>query len=252
MSNNLEGWGVIDTPRDNGDGNSFADKESVFLKLTEGDHVVRFVGNPKVIYIAWLEMPNPETGQVQSRKFVVPKDQLARLNSMGLGKQVRKNYAVNVFERGNQEPMKVKILEKGQAIFSEVKAFADKNGINPGGEKAPNFSISVRIPKSNLGKRGTKYSIQPSFGPEFSMVPFTKEEIEFLKRTRLPKEEKDKFPVGQQGQIILDEFYDENREREKLIKALDLLSGINNTESIGSGFASSNSSLGEEISDDIF
>jgi hypothetical protein len=169
----------------------------------DGEHTVRFVGEPKPVDICWVD----------KKKFIVPAEGGYREKLEKLEHEVRTNIAVNVIDRDEKE-LKFKILEKGPSIFEPVitryeKVKVDGKKIHPGGPQGSDWMI---VAKTSSDPRNTKYTVTC-----LERTPFTKEEKELISRGKPENAEqfKDK-PLGQRGLIDLDKIYDEKKAAEKL------------------------------------
>jgi hypothetical protein len=222
------GWGDVKTKSDSpknytkGAGNS-----DLFVKLPVGEHEIRLVGEPHEIYIAWIK--NPETGA--NDKFIVPQKggYIQRLKALGV--EVKKNYATNCFVISDDK-VRLRILEKGPSIFDSFSNWYHhftypkghkKEGqkINPGGVDGPKFLISALDPPGKNSNQRINYSVIA-----LQQTPFTKEQIEVLKREKIDAEKYADLPLGERGKIDLAKYYDEERAEEKLKNMHLELAGI--------------------------
>lgn len=222
------GWGEIktkgDSPKNYKKGGGGSD---LFVKLPEGDHHIRLVGEPHEIHIAWIK--NTETGK--NEKFLVPTKggYLQRLKSLGV--EVRKYFASNCFVQ-EDDKVRLRIIEKGPSIFDSFSNWYQhftypkghkKQGqnINPGGVDGPVFLISAEAPSGKNANQRINYNVIA-----LQQTPFTKEQLEVLKRGKVDTEKYADLPLGERGIIDLSKFYDEEKAEERLKQKLRELAGI--------------------------
>ena len=130
------------------------------IKLTEGKHRLRLVGNIYVFYQHFEPFP-----------VIVPNNQNDPIHQ-STGNYPKKKYAVNAFYRDQDN--KLMILRGGPTIFESVMDWAEDHGANPCGEEdGPDWTLRVKVPGGN--KRQTKYSMS-----DLKKTPLTEEEKEFI------------------------------------------------------------------------
>lgn len=220
------GWGDV---KKNSSPKKYSQVNStdLFVKFTSGKNTVRLVGEPHEIYVCWMR--NTESGK--NEKYIVPKKggYIDRLKSLNL--DVRKYYATNCFVL-EDDVVRLRILEKGPGIFESFYNWysnfkypkGHKNegqNINPGGVDGPNFLIVAETPSGKNQNLRTNYSVMA-----LQQSPFTKEQIEVLKRGKVDVEKYKDLPLGERGAIDLSEYYNEERAEERLKKKLQEISGI--------------------------
>ena len=244
------GWGDVKTKGDSPKNYKKGGASDLFVKLPEGEHTIRLVGEPHETYVAWII--NPETGK--NNKFLVPQKggYLQRLKSLGV--EVRKYYASNCFVLGD-EKVRLCILEKGPAIFDSFSNWYQhftypkghkKEGqhINPGGVDGPNFLIAAELPAGKNQNQRINYNVIA-----LQQTPFTKEQLEILKRGKDDTEKYADLPLGERGIIDLSKFYDEEKAEERLRAKLRELAGIDDDDDKGTEDATVNDA--DENSEDI-
>jgi len=224
------GWGDVskknNTPKNYNKGEGSAD---LFIKLSEGKHTVRLVGAPHAIDIAWIH--NSETDK--DEKFIVPTKGGYHQRLVSLGVKITSSFAVNAFYIGDDK-VRLRILEKGISVFDGFGAWHENftypeghahagEKIDPGGVDGPNFVIVSEVPVGKKASQRASYKVVA-----LQQTPFTKDQIELLKRGRKENAEKYKdLPLGERGAINLKEYYSEERAAERLDKKLKELAGIN-------------------------
>ena len=152
-------------------GNGTERRKAQFMMFKEsGNYEVRFVG----AYVRFLRhwMPFDKKDRIITHKDYKGKDP-----AWNAGFYPRKTFAIHVIDRKDQ---KLKILEKGSQIFEALYRFKTANNINPAGKDAPDFVITVEIPKND--PRATKYSVTA----KAAMSPLTDKELEMIKTEFYP------------------------------------------------------------------
>jgi len=133
-----------------------------FLKLQNGENRVRVVGNPSLIDVHW------EKGLDGQQKKVICPGRGCPVCKVGHAPQAR--YQVQVIDRTDG---KVKILEGGVTIFTQIKECAqDEDFGDP-------TQYDFKIKKEGTG-RETKYSLRPN--PK--KIPLTSEELELVANSK--------------------------------------------------------------------
>lgn len=202
---------------------SSGDVTDIFMRIPDGTHQIRIVGEPRPVYIAWLD---------GGKKVVVPDEPeyIEKVTDV-LDGNIRSNLVVNVIDRADQKERlkegkgtRFKLLEKGPSIFDaiitdyEINTDDDGNPIPPGGKLGHDWTIVAKVPKD---PRQTKYQVVKG-----KQTPFTKEELSVIKRAdkngKNVKEEFKNLPLGERGLIDFDFFYDEEKAK-KIID--DLVNG---------------------------
>ena len=143
-----------------------------YMKLEEGENVVRIMGNPTQFYIHWL------TAQDGSKKKIVsPIDSMAlvgRLEDAGFKRQTR--WIVKVLDRKDDT---FKVLEVGSQIYNGIRGLFN----NPKWGKVTDYDISIM-----RGPKGSQplYSVQPN--PKEKIDPALKGKFtEFNSRVDISK-----------------------------------------------------------------
>jgi len=122
--------------------------KSDFMRLEEGENVVRVMSNPHQHYIHWLTLPDGS-----KKKIVSPIDSMAlvtRLTDAGFRKQPK--WLIKVLDRKDNE---FKLLEVGSQIYNGIKALYN----NTKWGKVTSYDISLM-----RGPKGSQplYSVQPN------------------------------------------------------------------------------------------
>ena len=122
--------------------------KSDFMRLEEGENVVRVMSNPHQHYIHWLALPDGS-----KKKIVSPIDSMAlvtRLTDAGFRKQPK--WLIKVLDRKDNE---FKLLEVGSQIYNGIKALYN----NAKWGKVTSYDISIM-----RGPKGSQplYSVQPN------------------------------------------------------------------------------------------
>jgi hypothetical protein len=99
----------------------------------------------------------------------------------------RKTFAIHVIDRSDTDDAhptgKLKILEKGNSIFSAFADYRKVNDINPAGKDGPDFVIEVTWPDGN--KRQAKYKVTAVAKPS----PWSADEVAMIKEEHVPLKE---------------------------------------------------------------
>tara|TARA_B100000579_G_C22832476_1_gene856789 strand:+ start:1346 stop:1963 length:618 start_codon:yes stop_codon:yes gene_type:complete len=143
-----------------------------YMRLEEGENVVRIMGNPTQFYIHWLT-----TSDGSKKKVVSPIDSMSlvsRLEDAGFRRQTR--WIVKVLDRGDDS---FKVLEVGSQIYNGIRALFN----NPKWGKVTDYDLSiVRGPKGSQ----PLYSVQPN--PKEKIDPALKGKfVEFNSRVDISK-----------------------------------------------------------------
>ncbi len=140
---------------DSGGGSSASD----FMRLDQGENVVRVMGNPTQFYVHWLTCTDNS-----KKKVVSPIDSpelVKRLEDGGFRRQAR--WLVKVLDRSDG---KFKALEIGAQIYNGIRALYNNNKWG----KVTSYDLSVM--------RGS-----PGQQPLYSVTPNPKEELESSMKT---------------------------------------------------------------------
>ena len=132
-----------------------------FMRLEEGENLVRVMGNPVQFYIHWVT-----TNEGAKRKVVSPIDSMAlvqRLEDAGYKRQTR--WMVKVLDRSDEG---FKVLEVGSQIYNGIRALFN----NPKWGKVTGYDISIiRGPKGSQPLYNVtpnpKETIDPSLKSKF-------------------------------------------------------------------------------------
>lgn len=225
-----------------GKGSNNFPSADLYMKVGNGEHQFRIVGEPKPVWNVWFN----------KKKYQVPNipAYLEKVKEL-VDQPVRKNIVVNVIDREDQKKRaengqgpRFKLLEKGSSIFDNIiahyKENLDEDGqrIPPGGPKGQDWKVIAKIPAND--PRNARYQVISK-----KITPFSAEEKKLIARTEkhelvktlLKKEEYDKIveskywekfrdlPLGEKGLIDLDSFYNEERAQKKLDELFAELTG---------------------------
>jgi hypothetical protein len=141
-------WNEADLPSPKSGG------KSDYMRLKEGENVVRIMGNPVQTYIHWVTLPDGT-----QRKIVSPSNSPAlvkKLEEAGFRRQP--NWIIKVLDRSDDE---FKLLEIGNQIYKGIQTLFN----NPKWGKVTGYDISV-----NRGPKGQQ--------PLYSVTPNPKESLE--------------------------------------------------------------------------
>ena len=143
-----------------------------FMRLEEGENLVRVMGNPVQFYIHWVT-----TNEGAKRKVVSPIDSMAlvqRLEDAGYKRQTR--WMVKVLDRSDEG---FKVLEVGSQIYNGIRALFN----NPKWGKVTGYDISIiRGPKGSQ----PLYNVTPN--PKETIDPSLKSKfVEFNTRMDVSK-----------------------------------------------------------------
>lgn len=159
-------WNEADLPSPKGSG------KNDYIRLKEGENVVRIMGNPVQTYIHWLTLPDGS-----QRKIVSPASNPAlvrRLEDAGFRRQP--NWIIKVLDRSDDE---FKLLEVGNQIYKGIQTLYN----NPKWGKVTGYDISI-----NRGPKGQQplYSVTPN--PKESLeTSFKQKFVDFNDRVNIDK-----------------------------------------------------------------
>jgi hypothetical protein len=160
-------WNEADLPSPKSGGG-----KSDYMRLKEGENVVRIMGNPVQTYIHWVTLPDGA-----QRKIVSPSNSPAlvkKLEEAGFRRQP--NWIIKVLDRSDNE---FKLLEIGNQIYKGIQTLFN----NPKWGKVTAYDISV-----NRGPKGQQplYSVTPN--PKESLESsFKQKYIDFNDRINIDK-----------------------------------------------------------------
>ena len=159
-------WNEADLPSPKGSG------KNDYIRLKEGENVVRIMGNPVQTYIHWLTLPDGS-----QRKIVSPSSNPAlvrRLEDAGFRRQP--NWIIKVLDRSDDE---FKLLEVGNQIYKGIQTLYN----NPKWGKVTGYDVSI-----NRGPKGQQplYSVTPN--PKESLeTSFKQKFVDFNDRVNIDK-----------------------------------------------------------------
>lgn len=139
-------WNEADLPSGKG--------KTDFMRLKEGENVVRIMGNPTQSYIHWVTLPDGA-----QRKIVSPTSNQAlvrKLEDAGFRKQP--NWIIKILDRSDNE---FKLLEIGNQIYKGIQMLFN----NQKWGKVTGYDISI-----NRGPKGQQ--------PLYTVTPNPKESLE--------------------------------------------------------------------------
>lgn len=119
-----------------------------YMKLKEGENVVRIMGNPIQTYIHWVTLQDGS-----QRKIVSPTNDpelVAKLERAGFRKQA--NWIIKALDRSDDQ---FKLLEIGNQIYKGIQGLYN----NPKWGKVTAYDVSI-----NRGPKGTQplYTVTPN------------------------------------------------------------------------------------------
>lgn len=153
-------------------GTNSSSGRSDFMKLKEGENVVRIMGNPIQYYSHWIDTPDG-----QKRKIVSPIDNpelIRKLEDAGFKRKPQ--WIVKVLDRSDET---FKILEIGSQVYNGVKALF--NNLKWG--KVTGYDVSIM-----RGKPGSQplYTVTPN--PKETLdTSFKQKFTEFNDRVNIDK-----------------------------------------------------------------
>jgi hypothetical protein len=160
-------WNEADLPSPKSGGG-----KNDYMRLKEGENVVRIMGNPVQTYIHWVTLPDGT-----QRKIVSPSNSptlVKKLEEAGFRRQP--NWIIKVLDRSDNE---FKLLEIGNQIYKGIQTLFN----NPKWGKVTGYDISI-----NRGPKGQQplYSVTPN--PKESLESTFKQKfIDFNDRINLDK-----------------------------------------------------------------
>lgn len=122
--------------------------KSNFMRLEEGENLVRVMGNPVQFYIHWVVTPDGSRRKVNSP--VDNPELVRRLEDSGFKRQAR--WLVKVLDRNDDE---FRVLEVGPQIYNGIKSLYN----NSRWGKVTQYDLSI-----NKGPKGTQplYGVTPN------------------------------------------------------------------------------------------
>ena len=135
-------------------GDTGKEKRNDWMRLSEGENVVRVMGNPIQFYVHWVQ--TPDGGR---RKVVSPVDcpsLVTRLEDSGYRRQAK--WIIKVLDRSDDT---FKVLEVGSQIYNGIRGLYN----NPRWGKVTGYDLSV-----NRGPKGSQ--------PLYSVTPNPKEKLD--------------------------------------------------------------------------
>ncbi len=170
-----------------GQGSRYDDGQSLFLRMEKGkSYTVRLIKQPECFRLHWQAFKSISRGPVSSPAFKEADKDKDIAWSKG-GWKPQKRYGVPVI---NRELNKIQLLEGGSDIFNPIfalyaqtkKKAAEGKGkiINPAGEPAPDWVITVGTEKMKNGKDRATFTCQPDITG--GMNSFTDEDKELISK----------------------------------------------------------------------
>ena len=129
-------------------------RPSDFMRLKEGENVVRVMSNPIRTYVHWITAQDGSSKKILSPTGNQPL--VKRLEEAGF--RIQPSYLIKVLDRSDNE---FRVLEVGSQIFKGLQTLIN----NPKWGKATAYDISV-----NKGPKGTQ--------PLYTVTPNPKEALE--------------------------------------------------------------------------
>ncbi len=122
--------------------------KSDFMRLEDGENLVRVMGNPVQFYVHWVTTPDGSKRKINSP--VDTPELVRRLEDVGFRRQAR--WLIKVLDRTDDE---FRILEVGPQIYNGIKALYN----NTRWGKVTGYDVSV-----NKGPKGSQplYGITPN------------------------------------------------------------------------------------------
>ena len=148
------------------------EKGSDYMKLKEGENVVRVMSNPIRTYVHWIT-----TAEGSNRKIVSPSNNTGLVKKLEqAGFRLQPSYLIKVLDRADNE---FKLLEIGNQIFKGIQTLIN----NPKWGKATSYDISI-----NRGPKGTQplYTVTPN-PKEALETSFKQKFVDFNDRINLDK-----------------------------------------------------------------
>jgi len=195
----LQGWSVVDDEESSVKGNSTENKLE-YLKLPEGDTRIRILDPAPYAFEEWWA-PKGNGGKGCSIPYKGKDDLLEKENREHMQKvfeeadkrglegearkkfirkygyeklpwgKTRKRYVIHVLDRSDGQ---VKLLEKGNGLFKEIKKYA----LNPEYGDPRQYDITITRKGSGLN---TEYTVTPAR----QNTPLTPEELELYNRNKV-------------------------------------------------------------------
>jgi hypothetical protein len=146
--------------------------KSNFMRLEEGENLVRVMGNPVQFYIHWVVTPDGSRRKVNSP--VESPELIRRLEDSGFKRQAR--WLVKVLDRTDDE---FRVLEVGPQIYNGIKSLYN----NSRWGKVTQYDLSI-----NKGPKGTQplYGVTPN-PKEALSADFKTKFVEFNDRVDVEK-----------------------------------------------------------------
>jgi len=171
MSNETRQAEEVDWDNDFGDGNGGSNSNGNDIPIMDisetGQYRVRLVGAVVVYRKRWT----PEVVENHTTCKAYRKED----PFWQAGFYPRKRFAGLVIDRADG---KLKILDKGPAVFDGFSDYKKTFNVQPNGKDGPDFIITVNVPMKNgkPNKRRTEYKVQHA-----DKAPFTEEEREMIR-----------------------------------------------------------------------
>jgi hypothetical protein len=108
-------------------------KKTEFMTLTQGDNLVRIMGQPSVFHVNWVDLQNGKRGKVNTP--VEDKELVARLEDAGW--KTSKRWMLKVLDRSDET---FKLLEVSVQIIKGIGDLVN----NPKWGKVTNYDINIR------------------------------------------------------------------------------------------------------------
>ena len=147
-------------------------RASDFMRLVEGENVVRVMGNPTQYFVHWVTTADGSTRKINSP--IDDADLVRRLEDEGYRRQAR--WIVKVLDRNDDT---FKLLEIGSQIYNGIRALFN----HPKWGKVTQYDLSV-----NRGPKGSQplYNVTPN--PKEALDSSLKDSyVEFNDRVNLEK-----------------------------------------------------------------
>jgi len=141
--------------------NKPTNNKDLYMRLTEGENLVRVLGNPIQFHVHWVETAQ---GKRKVNSPVESPALVSRLEDSGYRRQTK--WMIKVLD---QEAREFKVLEIGSQIYNGILALIN----NPKWGKVSQYDVSI-----NRGPKGTNplYSVTPN--PKEPVDPSLKEAFE--------------------------------------------------------------------------
>jgi len=156
----LVDWDSVDLPR--------TKAKIDYLRLKTGNtYTVRLFHKPKPIFRYYVKGPDGK-----SRSALTEDPEHCKISVGHPDVKAKSRYAIIVIDRADQN---VKVLEAPAGVFKDIKNFYVDNGIDPGGNEGPDFTIKV----TGEGLK-TRYTV----GYKMGSKPFTDDEKAKIRQKR--------------------------------------------------------------------